>query len=398
MMMRKRGDSAFEPELAGGGISTLDGPHDEDTPVAQPIKSSRLQSLMQFEITAKKIKRRDLMHFSRQLGVFIKAGIPMIEALETIASEVKSKFFKEILDDVASSLRAGSTFSAALEPHAQTLPPYYMGIIRTAELTGRLDDSLDSLADYIERDMEARQKIVAAMTYPTIVAAMAVIVVIILVSFVLPRFKNFFDDLDANLPLPTRMLLGFTDWSQTYWWVYVVVVALFLGVIILATQTTRGRQTLDRFLLRLPVAGDLIRTAVLERFCRILSSMTTAGVPLPESLSVTAQATSNVVYRNGIEEAREAMMHGRGLATPLAETGLFPPAARQMMRVGEATGTLDAQLNTAAKYYERDLEYKLKRFTNLFEPAVILFVGLVVGFVAVALVSAMYGIFHQVHP
>jgi type IV pilus assembly protein PilC len=142
----------------------------------------------------------------------------------------------------------------------------------------------------------------------------------------------------------------------------------------------------------------LVQTAVLERFCRILSSMTSAGVTLPDSLSVTAQATSNVVYREGIYSAREAMMRGEGLAAPLAGTGLFPAAARQMLRVGEDTGTMDQQLATAAKYYERELDYKIKRFTNLFEPAVILFVGVIVGFVAIALVSAMYGVFHQVHP
>lgn len=396
MMMRKRGDAGLEPELPGGGVGMLEPDH--EAPEASEIKTSRLQALMQLELTPKRIKRKDLMHFSRQLGVFIKAGIPVIDALETIASEVKHKFFKEVLDDAASRLRAGSTFSDALAPHQKALPPYYMGIIRTAELTGRLDEALDQLADYIERDMEARQKIVAAMTYPAIVAVMAVAVVIVLVSFVLPRFKKFFTQLDAKLPLPTRMLLSFTDWSQKYWWVYVIVVGVVLAVVLWTTQTTKGRHVLDRTLLRLPVAGELIRAAVLERFCRILSSMTTAGVPLPESLAVTADATTNVVYRDGISQAREAMMHGRGLAVPLAETGLFPAAARQMMRVGEATGTMDEQLTTAAKYYERELEYKLKRFTNLFEPAVILFVGIIVGFVAIALVSAMYGIFHQVHP
>ena len=399
MMMRKRGDAALDDEFAagGGGVGTLEPPAEgEDS--AQPTGGSRLQAIMQFELTPKKVKRKDLMHFSRQMAVFIKAGIPIIDALETIASEVKHKFFKSMLDEAAASLRAGSTFSGALEPHADALPPYYMGIIRTAELTGRLDDALDQLADYIDRDIEARQKIVSALTYPTIVALMAVVVVIVLVSFVLPRFKHFFTQLNAKLPLPTRMLLDFTNWSSDYWWVYVVIVAVIIGVILWTTQTTRGRHLLDRVLLRLPVAGELIRAAVLERFCRILSSMTTAGVPLPESLAVTAEATTNVVYRDGINQAREAMMHGRGLAVPLAETGLFPAAARQMMRVGEATGTMDEQLSTAAVYYERELEYKLKRFTNLFEPAVILFVGVIVGFVAIALVSAMYGIFHQVHP
>jgi type IV pilus assembly protein PilC len=148
-------------------------------------------------------------------------------------------------------------------------------------------------------------------------------------------------------------------------------------------------------LLRVPVLGDVMHHVVLERFCRILSSMMTAGVPLPDALRVTSDATSNRVYRSGLDDAREAMLRGEGLATPLADTGLFPASARQMFRVGETTGTLDTQLATAATFFERELDYKIKRFTSLFEPAILLVVGVVVGFVAIALVSAMYGIFNQ---
>ena len=143
--------------------------------------------------------------------------------------------------------------------------------------------------------------------------------------------------------------------------------------------------------------GDVIRTAILERFCRILCSMVGAGVPLPEALQVTGSATTNAMFRRGIGTAREAMLRGEGLAGPLAQTELFPTAARRMFLVGESTGTLDEQLDTAAKYFDRELDYKLKHFTSLFEPAVILFVGIIVGFVAIALVSAMYGIYRQVH-
>jgi type IV pilus assembly protein PilC len=361
-------------------------------------KNSRFQALANLELTPKKIKRRELMHFSRQMAVFIKAGIPIIDALETISGEVKNKFFKQVLDEAAASLHGGSTFAGAFEPHAKAFPPYYMGILRSAELTGQLDFALDQLADYVDRDVEARRKIVSALTYPMIVAAMAVVVVVILVAFVLPRFKHFFSDLGAKLPLPTRMLLSFTDFTQDYWWLFAILAALLFALGLWLTQTDSGRLLRDRVVLRTPALGDLVQTAVLERFCRILSSMTSSGVPLTEALDVTAQSTSNVVYRNGIAQAREAMMRGEGLAAPLGETGLFPAAARQMLRVGEDTGTMDEQLGTAADYFARDLDYKIKRFTNLFEPAVILFVGIVVGFVAIALVSAMYGIFHQVHP
>lgn len=361
-------------------------------------QQGRLSRLMQFELTATKIKRQELMHFSRQLAVFIRAGIPIIDALETIASEVTNKFFKEVLDDAAGNLRAGTTFAGAIEPHEDAFPSYYLGILRSAELTGRLDQALNNLADYIERDVEARRKVVNALTYPAIVAAMAVAVVIILVAFVLPRFKVFFEQLDAKLPLPTRMLLAFTDFTQRYWYLFALWAVLLLGLAVWMTRSDRGKAIRDQLILKTPVLGDLVRTAILERFCRILSSMTSAGVPLPEGLRVTAQASSNSVYREGILSAREAMMRGEGLAGPLGDTGLFPSAAKQMLRVGEDTGSLDEQLGTAAEYFDRDLEYKIKRFTSLFEPAVILIVGLVVGFVAVALVSAMYGIFNQVHP
>ena len=161
-------------------------------------------------------------------------------------------------------------------------------------------------------------------------------------------------------------------------------------------RSVKGRAILDGLILKLPVLGLLVQAAVLERVCRVLSSMIRAGVDLPQAMSVTADSANNAVYRNGINRIREQMMEGQGLADPLAQTGLFPGAAKQMFRVGEETGTLDTQLETAAVYYHRELEVRVKHFTSLFEPAVIIFMGVVVGFVAVALISAMYGIYSQV--
>jgi type IV pilus assembly protein PilC len=361
------------------------------------IKAPRKKSIWQLELTAKKVPRKDLMHFSRQLAVFIKAGIPILDALEAIQEEMGNKFFRSVLDDVITSLRSGATFTDAIAAHEGAFPAFYLGILRSAELTGRLDTVLVQLSDYIERDLEARRKVTSALTYPAIIGAMSVVVVVVLVGYVLPKFRTFFDGLDAKLPLPTRILLSVSSFvTNNGLWILITVVVLLLGIFA-SLRAERGKNARDTLLLKLPVLGDLMQHVVLERFCRILSSMLTAGVQLPEAMLVTTEATNNHVYRRGLTEAREAMLRGEGLARPLAETGLFPPSARQMFRVGENTGTLDEQLETAAVYFERELDYKIKRFTNLFEPAVLVGMGLVVGFVAIALVSAMYGIFRQVN-
>jgi type IV pilus assembly protein PilC len=362
----------------------------------QPIGVQEKKSFLQFEVTQRKVRRKHVMHFSRQLAVFIKAGIPILDALEVISEETTDKLFKKALGGVIESLKAGDTFAAAAAAHAEAFPRFYVGILESAELTGNLDVVLEQLAEYIERDLEARRKVTSALTYPSIVMGMAVVTVVVLAGFVLPKFKTFFKSLDAKLPLATRMLLSVADFVAA-WWFALGGGALALVVIMAAARRSQaGRAKLDAILLRIPVAGDLVRHAILERVCRILASMMRAGVPLPDAMVVTADATNNAVYRRGLNTVRAEMLQGRGLAGPVAQSGLFPGALRQMFRVGEDTGTLDQQLQTAAIYYDRELDYRIKRFTSLFEPAVIVAVGLVVGFVAVALVSAMYGIYHQV--
>ena len=370
----------------------------EEPPRPPAVVKPPRKSLLQFELTRKKIPRKDLMHFSRQLAVFIKAGIPIIDALEAIREEMGNKFFAAILEDIVDRLKSGSTFADAADQHADAFPNYYLGILRSAELTGRLDVVLVQLSQYVERDLEARRKVISALAYPFVILGVSVVVVAVLVSYVLPKFEAFFADLHAKLPLPTRILLNTSHFLTTRWYIPAALLAGLVLLAILAARTDRGRTIRDTLLLKLPILGDLMRHVVLERFCRILSAMMQAGVPLPSALSVTTTATSNAVYRRGLVQAREAMMRGEGLAGPLIATGLFPPSAKQMFRVGENTGTLDEQLETAAVYFERELDYKIKRFTTLFEPAVLLFVGGIVGFVAIAVVSAMYGIFRQVRP
>jgi len=362
----------------------------------QPLEVKVKGSLLNFEITKKKVPRQDVMNFTRQLAVFMKAGVPIMEALEVIVEETQNKMLKAVLEDMVDSLRAGDTFAAAAAAHPEAFPNFYVGILESAELTGALDAVLNQLADYIDRDQKARGKVTAALIYPAVVAGMSVVTVLVLAVFVLPRFVVFFASLHAKLPLVTRLLLGTTSFISRWWYAEIATMMLIAGVYIAMDRSESGKARLDAWKLKLPVIGDLTETAIIERTCRILASMLRAGVDLPRSMAVTAESANNAVYRKALENVREIMMQGGGLAGPISETGLFPAAARQMFRVGEETGTLDQQLEVAAAYYGRELETKLDRATALFEPAIIIFMGVVVGFVAVALISAMYGIYNQV--
>jgi type IV pilus assembly protein PilC len=271
-------------------------------------------------------------------------------------------------------------------------PPYYIGILQAAELTGRLDDSLDSLAGYIGREIETRSKVVGALSYPMVVMVLALGTVLILAGYVLPQFKPLFEELNADLPLPTRMMLFVARFFGDLWYVTAISFLLFIATVMFLAMHPTGKELWQRLSLKIPIIGGIIEYAILERFCSVLHTMLKAGVAIPSAMETTIEAVSNIVYREQLEIARQQMLEGSGFSQPLIETELFPGAARQMFKVGEETGTLDAQLEVSAEYFNRELEYRIKTFTTLFEPIMIVFVGVVVGFVAIALVSAMYGV------
>jgi type IV pilus assembly protein PilC len=343
------------------------------------------------ELSKKKVKRVELMNLSRQLAAFLQAGVPLLDSINLLAEETDRVAVRRVLTDIEGNLRAGLTLSEAVERFPKDFPPFYRGILRSAELTGRLDTVLDQLSGYLERDLEARRKVKGAMMYPAVIAVLAVVTVVILSVFVLPKFKLFFASLGTDLPLPTRMLLATTTFMQSWWWALIGGLAVATVGYLLGMRRPSVRRLRDGLVLRLPVVGVTVRYAVVERFTRLLASMTAAGVPLPEAMSVATGSLRNLVFERGLTTARRLMIDGAGLAGPVAASRLFPPVVTQMIRVGEETGTLDRQLEVAATYYARELDYKIQKLTTLIEPMVMLVMGGIVGFVAIALVSAMYG-------
>jgi type IV pilus assembly protein PilC len=342
------------------------------------------------------VKVEDVMNFSRQAASFITSGVPINDALGIVAEECGSKNLAVVLLDVQRRLRTGSTFGDAIAAHPRVFPGYYVAIVRAAELTGHLDEAFEQLANDLQRDLTARRQIKGALTYPMIVMALAVVAVVLMAVWVLPKFEGFYTSLHAHLPIPTRMLLWCTDALASWWWAITLGLAVVaaIGSSVLGGEQGKGRR--DALLLKIPAIGHVLRLIALERFCRMLAALVHAGVPLPDAVQVAGDATNQRVFQEKLGNVREAMLRGEGLARPIAASGIFPAAARQMIRVGESTGSLDQQLRSAARFYAGELEYRLKKLADSFEPGVVILVGAAVGFVAIAQISAMYSVYSQV--
>ena len=356
-------------------------------------KISEQHKFTEIELTKKRVKPAEVMHFSRQIAAFVRSGIPLADALEVVEDNASNKRWRSIVVEMREAIQNGVPFSDAVAAHGEVFPPYYLGILRSSEFTGQLDVALDQLAGYMERDLEARQQIKSALTYPTVIGVMSIVTVAIMATYVLPKFAGFFDSLDSQLPLPTRMLLAISGFMKRFWYA-VPLSGVSVGVMIyLLRKTEPGRSIRDKVLLKVPLIREIVLYAVVERFGRIVGAMVRAGVPITDAMAAAIRSVHNKVFEKALQGAQERMMEGEGISAPLRDLDLFPRAAIQMMRVGEDTGTLDIQLENAAAYYGSELNHKLKRLTSLFEPAVIIFMGAIVGFVAVALISAMYGVF-----
>jgi len=336
--------------------------------------------------------RQTLLHFTRQLRVFVRSGIALDDAIRIISDESEDSSLRSALRSILESLDKGESLSDGFDMHPKIFPPYFVGLIRSAEETGAFVETLDSLIGYQSRVIETRARISSALAYPSIVMALALVTVAILAGFVIPRFEPLFEELGSTVPLPTRILLNATSTLTDNILLICGLVAVVVVAIVGSLRSLRVRRRIDSLVLRIPFIGTIVQYVMLERFCRILAATVRSGLSVTAGMRLSTQTISNAVHRELFSRATRDMSMGIDFAAALTRTGLFPGAARQMFRVGEETGALDEQVTAAGEFFDAELEMRMRRFTSLFEPFLIVSVGLVVGFVAVALVSAMYGV------
>ena len=339
-----------------------------------------------------RISKADIILFTRQLATFVGAGIPMSRALATIAEETSSPLFKRVILRILDDLERGQNLSDALVKHPTVFPTLYIDLVRVAELTGNLEATLTELAGYLRRDLGTIRRVQAAMVYPAVILVVAIGVVIVLVFFALPAFVRIFAEFRVPLPLATRILLGIVAFIREWALVIGASIVAIGAAVTIALRTERGRYAKDQLSIKVPILGPIVLSAVLNRFARTLAMVLKAGVPLGQTFEAVIASTGNKVFQRGLNTVKEQMTSGEGFAGPLIRTRLFPPMLTQMVRVGEETGTLDTYLEQAAEFYEEELEFRIRTMTSLIEPVMVVSVALVVGFIAVSLISAMYGL------
>jgi MSHA biogenesis protein MshG len=324
-----------------------------------------------------KVKNAELVVFTRQLASILDAGVPLLEGLDAVQEQVRNKKFRQVVLSVKNEIEGGDTFSDALERHKTVFSALVINMVRAGEKAGILDEVLDRISNLLEKDIETVDKIKTATRYPMIVMVTLVIAFVILTTFVIPRFAAFFGAFKAELPLPTRVLVGINYVVTNYWyWILGVVVAVvYLFRKTLATE--KGRYSWDRFILSTPVFGPLFSRIYLSRFSRMLAAMIRSGIPILEALAISSATAENKVIARVIMDVRSDVSEGKTLTEPMKGSQIFPPIAISMVSIGEKAGTLENMLNKVADYFDREADYTIKNLTPLLEPVMIFGLALI---------------------
>lgn len=334
----------------------------------------------------KKIETKDLVVFTRQFATMIDSGLPLVQCLDILSSQQENKTFKDILVKVKESVESGSTFADALAKHPKAFDQLFVNLVAAGEIGGILDTILNRLAAYIEKAMKLKKQIKGAMVYPITIMSIAVVVVGVILVFVIPTFAKMFADFGGELPAPTKIVIAISNFLSKY---IVVIIAAFYGIVWLVKKyysTPMGQKNIDRWALKAPIAGPLIRKVAVAKFTRTLGTMVSSGVPIMDGLEIVAKTAGNKIVEEAIYSVRQAISEGKTMAEPLAACGVFPPMVVQMISVGEATGAMDTMLNKIADFYDDEVDDAVSAMTAMMEPMLMVFLGTTVG----GLVVAMY--------
>jgi len=332
------------------------------------------------------VKSRDIVVFTRQFATMIDAGLPIVQCLQILGAQSDSKPFRKVIGGIKEDVEAGTTLAEAIRKHSRVFSELYSSMIQAGEIGGILDTILVRLAAYLEKASKLKSKIKGAMIYPTCIVSAAVLVTAVLLIWVIPVFADVFSSFGHRLPAPTQFVINLSNFTIGHVWYLMAVPVIAAVAIRYAYGTEEGHFWIDRFLLRVPVFGGLIRKSSVARFSRTLGTLVSSGVPILDALVITARTAGNKVVERAIMMARTSISSGRTIAEPLIESKVFPPMVCQMISVGETTGALDTMLQKIADFYEDEVDNTVANLMSLLEPAVILFLGVVIG----GLVISMY--------
>jgi len=328
--------------------------------------------------------------FFRQFSTMVNAGLPMIRALSVLEAQTENPRLQQIVGQVRTDVQEGTSLSEAMARHPRAFSTLHVSLVRAGEVGGVLDEVMQRLAVFTEKDVELRNKIRAAVTYPLAIFVFAMGIIFFLVFFILPQFIGFFEGLGLVLPLPTRIMIGSTRFLTRFW--YLIIVASAVGVYLLRgyIRSTQGQWTMDRLKLRVPIFGALVRKVVIARFSRTFATLISSGVPIMQALEVVGHATGNRVIMEAVDNVRNSIREGESITVPLQASGFFPPLVVQMTSVGEETGRLDEMLGRVADFYEAEVTTTLDQLTSILEPILIVFLGGIIAFIVLSFYLPLY--------
>ncbi|MBM7691931.1 type IV pilus assembly protein PilC [Peribacillus deserti] len=363
------------------------------------ISIEELKGILYKEIQigiAKKIKYQDLVIYIRQFSTLLKAGISIVEANSILAHQTSSKLLKKVLGDIGESLREGKPYTEAAEEHRRIFPPLYINMMRAGEAGGNLDEILERMADYYEKQNATRQKIKSALMYPAFVGVISIAIVIFLLSTVVPAFADMFSSFGGKLPLVTRIVIHLADFFKQFWWVFLLLaLVLYIGVYFIR-KNRDSKYYLDFVLLRIPLFGKLLQKAAIARMARTLASLFSSSVPILQSLTIVERIIGNEVHARVLNEAKFSIEKGQSISRPMESHWAFPPMVTSMISIGEKSGTIDVMLEKIASFYEAEVENATEQIKSLIEPIMIVLLAFMVGGIVAAIAVPMFSIFQQI--
>ena len=357
-----------------------------------PLEIAKQKRGVNIELTAKKVKLKEISVFSRQFATMVNSGLPILRGLAILSEQATNSTLAKVLTAARMDVEQGASLSQAFAKHPKVFNDLYIAMIRSGETGGQLDSVLLRLAEMLESEVRLRGKIKSAMTYPVAVVGLVILIMSAMLLFVVPQFKSIYGQLGGTLPLPTRTLLMLSDAFKKYW--YIVLLGAILGRFLFKRwkKTPNGRATVDAWKLRMPVFGSLFHKTALARFAATFSMLLRAGVPILQALEIVSETVNNRVIGKAVVDVQESVREGESMARPLGKHKVFPPMVVQMIAVGEETGQVDIMLEKVATFYEQEVEASVDALTSLIEPLLIAVIGGCVGAAVVALYMPMFNI------